>query len=687
MNDDRQRGVCKPVRSACLGLGMFGLCLLGTVARAGTVELMVDRHFDRGLAAYAPDTVPQVVTGWLQWDDTQPAPVWTLAQWGTDFDLSGTVPTLLPSGASLFQVTAKHAVLGPRGTMDADLVLGLDAWPEYEGEWREAGEEWPALLAGQRVSYPKHLGPGCPWLHELTELRFQVEARLLEAERYDVPGYNPSLHTAHFLIHFTIQNLNQSSPRYGDYLFLGCALYDERWEMPGAHMAPDSGTGKYIYTPATEVYASESMHGGAWVSFSADLLPLAMAALQKAWDEGFLSGSQDPGDYRIGGTTAGWEVPGLSKATVQMRNFSITATGPLVGQVRDWGDADAWPHRAVPATDGLAVLFDDRKVTGQETCAGIRGPGWEGRSCTLTIHEGGSLTVNGSCLMGVGEGVTGTIRLEGGRYASDGDIQVGRPYGDIPTGHGILSIGPGSTLEMPEAQVWVGAIDGQGTLVVEGGGGAIGLGNLRFDGEAGIGMQRFEIRPAANGAEGLTVVQAGNLVWPDHATLIVEPGYCPDVGDSWEIVRWTGSRIAGNSGTAEFAAVETPEGIQVELDYGTSAQKRVLVTVTASECPGETDLFHDADVDENGQIALGEMLRVVQLHGAGAYHCAPEAGDGFGPGAGDVSCARHDADFLGPAWRITLSEALRVIQIYQMGAYDPCETGEDGFCARVLTER
>ncbi|MBI1318652.1 MAG: hypothetical protein GC168_06855 [Candidatus Hydrogenedens sp.] len=43
-------------------------------------------------------------------------------------------------------------------------------------------------------------------------------------------------------------------------------------------------------------------------------------------------------------------------------------------------------------------------------------------------------------------------------------------------------------------------------------------------------------------------------------------------------------------------------------------------------------------------------------------------------------CDRHSADFEDPAWRITLPELLRMVQLYNAGAYHCCLDSEDGFC-------
>jgi len=95
---------------------------------------------------------------------------------------------------------------------------------------------------------------------------------------------------------------------------------------------------------------------------------------------------------------------------------------------------------------------------------------------------------------------------------------------------------------------------------------------------------------------------------------------------------------------------------------------------------GEPLVPHSGDTDGSGAFELGEVLRVVQFYNAGVLSCG-EGEDGYQPLEGSRECARHDADYLEPAWEITLSELLRLIQLFRLGAVSRCPETEDGFCA------
>lgn len=48
---------------------------------------------------------------------------------------------------------------------------------------------------------------------------------------------------------------------------------------------------------------------------------------------------------------------------------------------------------------------------------------------------------------------------------------------------------------------------------------------------------------------------------------------------------------------------------------------------------GEVTTIHSADIDGDGRVNLGELLRVIQFFNMGVYYACPEIGeDGYCPG-------------------------------------------------------
>ncbi len=115
----------------------------------------------------------------------------------------------------------------------------------------------------------------------------------------------------------------------------------------------------------------------------------------------------------------------------------------------------------------------------------------------------------------------------------------------------------------------------------------------------------------------------------------------------------------------------------------------MTITATATDAAGNTSMLGagdleavlTADQNQDGEISLTELLRVVQFFTSGGFHCEAGTEDGYAPGAGDQSCAPHDGDYSPRDWQISLSELLRLIQFFTSGGYHACAEGEDGFCA------
>ncbi len=646
------------------------------------VELITDPTFQRGFTVLDSPEGAIVELGPLQYNPALGTPIWRLAQWNSRFNILDGSSDVMPSGSTRYYDSGKSVILGPEDSSDAHLVFHLNSNIEYQGVHRSASEPWPHLLAQQRISPPDTYGYGGQWLHELTEVRLHFEAILRHAEMFHTPAYTPNLHTAHFLMFFLIQNLNQASSGYGDFYWLGVPVWDERYIVTATSIIPgDQGLGKLIYTPGQATYTSGSLHHGNWVTFDTDLLPLIYQGLEEAWSRGFLQGSQDPGDYKIGGMNLGWEVPGLNDVEVQVRDLSLLMKGPYVNVARNWGDADAWPRRIVPPANSMVSLRDDLVVTDIRNVENITGPGWDNKSATLTIAHGAVLNNSGRIYFGIGNAVTGTLIIDRGSYFGDGEIHAGRPLGSADAGQGIIYVKRNSTLDIGGNRIWLGTTGGRGTIIVESGGSLIRCGTFRFDEEAGVGAQTLEVRPTAIGSTGLSTIETSTILSPQFATLVFNPQYTVEVGDSWEIMRWSNTLSAGGGSAAEFYQVITPDGIEVSIDYGSQQDRTIKLTVT--RVPVEMSDYHTADTDNNGQIGLPELLRVIQLYNAGEYHCYVHTEDGYAPGNGSrLECQPHSSDFAPLNWEISLYELLRLVQIYNSSGYSYCpdENTEDGYC-------
>lgn len=104
--------------------------------------------------------------------------------------------------------------------------------------------------------------------------------------------------------------------------------------------------------------------------------------------------------------------------------------------------------------------------------------------------------------------------------------------------------------------------------------------------------------------------------------------------------------------------------------------------------PFETMSFqppHAGDTNLDNAFDLSELLRVIQLFNAEAYHCDETSDDGYAVGEGDKLCVAHSSDYNPQDWVVDLTELLRLIQYFNSPGrgYHPCDGSEDGYCTGV----
>ena len=292
-------------------------CAQTQPAEPAGVELVGDPHFALGLRVQDPKPGKIVYTGTLQPPGVTQPPVWSLAQWNSRHSIAGAEPRTLPSGAVEWSNAAKTIRIGPPGSDDADLTLAVNTSAEYS-RIRARTDPWVHLLVQQRFTEQ-------PAVSAVEALWVRVSVRLLRSQLNDVPGYNPRIHAAQFVLYLSVQNLNRASKGYGDFLYFGVPLYDNRFPNGTPRFTAPDQVGKFIFNPGSAEYLARTPHCGEWVSVDRDVLPLILEGLRTAWDRSFLSDSKDLADYRIAGMNMGWEVPGPFDVTMQVRDLSIRA--------------------------------------------------------------------------------------------------------------------------------------------------------------------------------------------------------------------------------------------------------------------------------------------------------------------------------------------------------------------------
>lgn len=292
-------------------------------------ELIQDNHFRDGFILWEPKPGKHVRYGELAGSNPVIKPVWGLSQWSSRFPIDPVTKAANPSGFLVLSNAAKAICL--RGSAEgngADLSLAVNTETEYGVKSRGAEEPWVHLLVEQEFNSP-------PRLKELAAARFHLEARLLRSRNLHHNDYSPAIHAAQFQVFFTIQNRTRHSRGYGDLVWFGIPVYDNRHPHPPEFKSKDfGGTEKFIFTPEAKTFTSRSAHDGDWIVIEKDLLPLMHDALHSAWNNGFLSASKDISDYAIGGMNMGWELPGTFDVEVEVRNLSLKVRDAVAAETK-----------------------------------------------------------------------------------------------------------------------------------------------------------------------------------------------------------------------------------------------------------------------------------------------------------------------------------------------------------------
>jgi hypothetical protein len=294
----------------------------------GAVELIADPTFQLGFTTKDRYGKKQAIN----WNSSA-KPEWKVAQHYSKSCLADSqhhAHTI--NGGFLFQDEYQSLEVHPADNA-GDLILGVNAFKEFAGAYRQNGEPWPHLLVEQRISGPEgHLGESSPRLSEMQRLDLAIRVRLLYDRMHQDKQYDARLHAAQFSLYFTVQNLNRQSQGYGDYYWFGVGFYDSRKDVTALVAMQDKGsakkqaTDKFIYNVGIAPFTSEVVRKGNWVAVRGDLLPQIRAGLQEAWKQGYLTASKDLADYRIGELNLGWEITGLDDAAMAVKDFSTKAT-------------------------------------------------------------------------------------------------------------------------------------------------------------------------------------------------------------------------------------------------------------------------------------------------------------------------------------------------------------------------
>lgn len=271
------------------------------------VEVMSDPQFIHGFHLVDPELRNTDYALWQPREqDLEPA--WKLVQWNTRERVS-------PTKDFIIQNSYKEIAVATSGR-HRDLVLSVNGNAEYQGIPRTGNEPWVHLLVEQEIV-------SMPTLTSAATLPFHLEARLLKSQLFKSELFDAGKHAAQYQVFFYLQNKNKESKSYGELIWFGIPVYDNRMRYTERYEAQDfAGSGMFICTLAHTDLSADSAHDEKWITLQGDLLPKMKEAFTIAQQKGFMQNANLE-DIHISGMNMGWEVPGLLDVSLQIRNLSL----------------------------------------------------------------------------------------------------------------------------------------------------------------------------------------------------------------------------------------------------------------------------------------------------------------------------------------------------------------------------
>ena len=259
-------------------------------------------------------------------------PSWTFAQWYTKYDISDYYSRSYTKGGAAFRYTSKgetiDGVFVPAKVLSVDsttaeIYMELNAEVEYDAP-RKEGEGWPHTLLSQDFS------DRLVHVSELDELVMSMDYTVTKFEDKMGDEADPNMHCAQFVWYITLQNRTKGSAGYGQYIWFGLNLWDNRnagkasAEYAAQDLGKEDATLAFIYQPSSEKFTRSGLipQVGEEESIRFDIMETAKYAFALAKDRGYLTDTLWE-DIYIGSMNFGFEVTGTYNAAVQIDTVGV----------------------------------------------------------------------------------------------------------------------------------------------------------------------------------------------------------------------------------------------------------------------------------------------------------------------------------------------------------------------------
>lgn len=248
-------------------------------------------------------------------------PSWSIAQWYSDYKLEKSDYVLNESTFSISDASKKVELDRTTGA----LSLSMNAGKEYDRVQNAAslGVYWPHLLVEPVGTVPVKIAD-CESMNVYIDFCIDQSGNHAADFGAEKPGLQ-----AQFAWFVYVQNVEEGSPGYGEFLWLGFNLYDPTQLYAPHNQQQDfagGNPGNYIYTfGAAECIGTSRVKVGERTGFDLDLIETVKTGLDAAHEAGFMQNSTVD-NCSITGMNIGFEMFDVweIKATIYDMGVSYT---------------------------------------------------------------------------------------------------------------------------------------------------------------------------------------------------------------------------------------------------------------------------------------------------------------------------------------------------------------------------
>ena len=137
--------------------------------------------------------------------------------------------------------------------------------------------------------------------------------------------------------YLTLQNIDEDSPGFGEFIWFGIPIFDSRHRFPDPFRLIDGdpeedserkATGAVIDVLGGETFLQNNYGGvnpadGEWATVTVDILPYVRETLVEAKAKGLMRHTEVE-QLGMGSFNIGWEIPGVFDCSMELKNIQLT---------------------------------------------------------------------------------------------------------------------------------------------------------------------------------------------------------------------------------------------------------------------------------------------------------------------------------------------------------------------------